>query len=400
VSGPTVFRPLDPSARHDCVGLVALRLGGERPARGEPYSLDASGIARIFQPTIRCLSCLGCASGGRDTANPLGVIGTVGPESRPPHRSRFATTASRDVFCPGSASSSCVAASRLRSRWDQIRLLQPFRYRGRSTTEKPAPITSGLLRGCCNASGISAPLNLSASFPADEARVRAARRTCSPKGKVKSPAPRLACRPTGTRVRRHDLSQRLRRARPAESRLLLATPRLRFVARWIPLLTNAPQDPPLAGARYGSTLRSGHSVADDRGAVTDALRASQTPRLRRDSPNQGSTNTRVPFAPLRVRERNPPDCDGTLVSLVVARSALPSPTSAGPGRTVCGWPDRVRPTPTKPSARTALRALRAPLTAFLRSHRLLRRHVAPTLALSPQLRSLRRSRSLRSSPWA
>jgi len=52
-----------------------------------------------------------------------------------------------------------------------------------------------------------------------------------------SPAPRLACRRTGIKGHDHDLAQRLRRARLAESRLLLATPRLRFVARWIPLLT-------------------------------------------------------------------------------------------------------------------------------------------------------------------
>jgi len=171
--------------------------------RGARLSANACGIASSLSHTAMSLVPRlrqGYASGGRDTANSLGdrqsPRGARSPRlsrfrrySVPsPHRSRFATTASRDVLCLGSASSSCVAASRLRSRWDQIRLLQPFRYRGRSTTEKPAPITSGLLRGCCNASGISAPLNLSACFPAEEARVRAARDTGEPEGKVKSPA--------------------------------------------------------------------------------------------------------------------------------------------------------------------------------------------------------------------
>ena len=124
------------------------------------------------------------------------------------------------------------------------------------------------------------------------------------------------------------------------------------------------------------------------------------PRLRRDSPRSGCTDTRVPS--LRS------GCGNAIHRIATERSSRSSshaphfprrraPVPVGPcavGPTGCG-PLRRDPPFAPHCARSVLRSLRVSAR-----YRLLRRYVAPTLALSPQLRSLRRSRSLRASPWA
>lgn len=134
----------------------------------------------------------------------------------------------------------------------------------------------------------------------------------------------------------------LRRARLAKSRLLLASSRLGVLAEQISLMTNATHEPLVRLAPRDSTLRSGHSVADDRGALGHVPRAPRvlvhgyaaTMRIRRMSPANLS-----PVAPLRVRAGDPPGRTKTRIArrrwlrLVVRRRASKRVRPYAEGRT-------------------------------------------------------------------
>lgn len=163
----------------------------------------------------------GCASGGRDTANPLGD--RLSPRydlSKPWFRLRRSVSTAfpiPSVLSPAPAPVSfrddCVARRLLprqcnflvrRGKPSAIQMTRGYGCSSRCATVD-APRRRSLRRShpdsseeVAKASGISAPLNLSACFPAEEARVRAACETGGPEGKVKSPA-RSAPRVPSTR---------------------------------------------------------------------------------------------------------------------------------------------------------------------------------------------------------